>query len=85
MIIFSLATGSITLYSLFLPHVAEIALANQSEEEKSVLRESEMIGTAHLLVLGAITSYLTKSPLPLFLGVILSLTMFATYEYAMAR
>ena len=85
LIVFSLALGSVGLYASFLPNVATIALDYQSDAQKSVLREAEFIGTAHLLVVAAIASYISKSSLPLLLAVLLGASMFATYEYALMR
>jgi hypothetical protein len=85
LIFFTLAVGSVGMYSLFLPPLHEIAKGNEGEGEKQVLRESEMICAAHLLLVAGITAYLAKSPVPFFLAIILGASIFASYEYALAR
>lgn len=85
LIVFSLAIGSIGLYGVFLPPVSQVATTEQSPDEKRVLRETEGIGTAMLLAIGAVTASLTKSALPLVLALFLGVGMFAAYEYAMMR
>ncbi len=85
LIIFSLAIGSVGLYSTFLPSLHQVATENQSADEKSVLREAEFIGTAHLLAVSLAAAYMAKNAIPVLIAVALGVSIFFSYEYAMAR
>lgn len=85
LIIFYMALSAVGLYAAFLPNVAELAANYQTPDERKVIREAELIGTAHLLIVAVITSSVAKSALPLLLALLLGGSMFATYEYALSR
>ena len=85
LIIFSLALGSVGLYSTFVPSLHQVAMDNQSTDEKSVLREAELIGTLHLLAVAGAAAYMAKTAVPLLMAVVLGASIFVSYEYAMAR
>ena len=85
LVIFSLAFGTIGLSAVFLPPVSELAKTSQSDGEKQVIHETELIAGAHILIVAGITSYMAKSAFPFWLAVLMSAAMFATYEYALRR
>jgi len=85
LLVFSIALGAIGLYSTFMPPVHEVVNGEQSNGEKQALREAEMIGTAHLLAVALIASFMAKSAMPLLLAAGLGVSVYLSYEYAMAR
>jgi hypothetical protein len=82
---FTMSITSLHFFGMFLPPVSEIALSYQSPSEKQVIREAEFIGALFLVTISAITSFIAKSPWPMALAVAASGSMYATYEYALAR
>ena len=85
LVIMSLAMGTIGLSAVFLPPVGNVALTNQSDDEKQVIHETELIAGVHILIVAGITSYLAKSAFPFLLALLVSGGMWFAYEYAMAR
>lgn len=85
LVVFSLAVSGISLYSHFMPNIAETVAVPQSDGEKKAIREAEILGLLHLLAIAGITSYYAKSSLPIMLALLLGASMFATYEYAFTR
>lgn len=84
-VVFFLALGGVSLYGAFLPHVSEVAINYQTPDERRVLREAECIGSAFLLGVAFFTAYLAHTGWPFVLALVIGGSMFAVYEYALAR
>lgn len=85
MISIFLALEGVHAYSAFLPSVFTIKTFVGTREGVDMIREGELMSSLFLLGLVGVTVWITKSPLPLLLGLIAGGGMLAVYEYALAR
>lgn len=85
MISIFLALEGVHAYSAFLPSVFTIKTFVSTEEGVAMIREGEIMASIFLFALASTTVVITKSILPLLLGVITGAGMIAVYEYALAR
>ena len=72
-------------YSAFLPSIMTIGTFVDSDEKIIMIRQGELVGTAFLLGLSITVSFVVKSPLPLFFGLLAGGLALGVYEYALRR
>lgn len=70
-------------YSAFLPSIMTIGTFVDSHEKVRMIREGEVVATGFLLALALSVTALTKSPLPLVMGVLAGIVTLGVYEYAL--
>ena len=85
MISIFLALEGVHAYSAFLPSVFTIKTFVGTREGRDMIREGEVMATLFLGALAAVTTWITRSPLPLTLGAVAGGGMLAVYEFALAR
>jgi hypothetical protein len=85
MISIFLALEGVHAYSAFLPSVFTIKTFVHTEEGRDMIREGEVMASLFLAALAGVTVWITKSPLPLILGLVAGGGMLAVYEFALAR
>src|SRR5215469_3651080 len=70
-------------YSAFLPSIMTIGTFVDSQAKIRMIRKGEVVGTAFLLALAIITSYIMRSPFPLVMGLLAGVVSLAVYENAL--
>lgn len=70
-------------YSAFLPSIMTIGTFVDSPQKVRMIREGEVVGTAFLIALSITVSAVTKSPLPLLMGLSAGAIALGVYEYAL--
>lgn len=85
MISIFLALEGVHAYSAFLPSVFTIKTFVGTREGVDMIREGELMATVFLVALAGVTVWITRSPLPLIMGLVAGGGMIAVYEHALAR
>lgn len=70
-------------YSAFLPSIMTIGTFVDSPEKVRMIREGEVVATGFLLALAISVTALTKSPLPMVMGILAGIVTLGVYEYAL--
>lgn len=70
-------------YSAFLPSIMTIGTFVDSPEKIHMIREGEIVGSIFLLGLSFTVSAITKSPIPLLMGLVAGALAVGVYEYAL--
>lgn len=85
MISIFLALEGVHAYSAFLPSVFTIKTFVSTSEGHAMIREGEVMASIFLIALASTTVVITKSFLPLILGLLAGGGMILVYEHALAR
>lgn len=73
-------------FQFFLPRLAEVRKAGPGDRSMwSDVRVGEVAAVALSVGMGAIMATLTKSPLPLYCGVMIALVLVCVYEYTLRK
>jgi len=70
-------------YRAFLPSIMTIGTFVDTPEKVAMIRQGEFVGTAFLVGLAVTVSFVVKSPLPLFFGLIAGALALSVYEWAL--
>ena len=72
-------------YSAFLPSIFTIQTFVKTEGGKQKIRQGELMASAFLVALSAVTAYITKSYWPAVFALVAGAGMVGVYEYALSQ
>lgn len=79
-------TQTVATFFTFLPGLREVRKANQDDAElRADVRHGELSSTVIAVGVGAIISFLTKSPTPIYISIMIAFLLIVIYEITLRK